>query len=381
MHTLRTSLLGALVLCIVGAGGGLVWNHFNPAGVPLTTQTPTGDPDDPASSPYWSAAKLPAEKKISLADARDLLRDGRVFFIDARAPEDYAKRRIAGAYNVYQKKFAEHSAELLNVLRTVAPPDREAFPTGYPVVTYCDNHTCDMAAIVLENLKAVGIQNVRCLFMGLDGWVRAKHPVAELENGKLVEKRGDAVRQLAEPPVPVTPITWLVVWMALPFVIAALLTSWLWRRRRAAAWFGLVSRLAIGALFIAASWFKLTGPEDFGQMVSCYDLVPRSVLPAFVVTLPAIELLAGVLLILGLFTRAAATVLIAMLVGFMVAIFSLLARNLGCSCGCFPVPYPASWTRIYEDAAFLLPAILAWAFGARTGLDALRRRRRDVNEA
>jgi hypothetical protein len=53
------------------------------------------------------------------------------------------------------------------------------------------------------------------------------------------------------------------------------------------------------------------------------------------ITLPWIEIVAGVFLVLGIWMRASAILLSALTLVFMVAIGSALARGLDIDCGCF----------------------------------------------
>ena len=60
-----------------------------------------------------------------------------------------------------------------------------------------------------------------------------------------------------------------------------------------------------------------------------------SATPNHAITLPWIEIVAGVLLVIGLWARAAAFMCVGMNVVFIIAIISALRRGLDISCGCF----------------------------------------------
>jgi len=100
----------------------------------------------------------------------------------------------------------------------------------------------------------------------------------------------------------------------------------------------LILRLLLGALFVVASTMKMRSPQDFALSVKAFKIFPEAgdhlvMLTTFWV--PWLELTAGVLVLLGLWTRAAAVVLGALLIVFLVGIVSVLARGLDVDCGCF----------------------------------------------
>lgn len=100
----------------------------------------------------------------------------------------------------------------------------------------------------------------------------------------------------------------------------------------------LVVRLVLGGLFVFAASLKLAHPQDFANSVLAFKVFPPAAdhlnhLVTFVV--PWTEMLCGVLLILGLWTRSAALVLALLLGVFLGGILSVLVRKLDVSCGCF----------------------------------------------
>ncbi len=98
---------------------------------------------------------------------------------------------------------------------------------------------------------------------------------------------------------------------------------------------GLLSRWAVGAIFIYASLDKLAHPDAFAQAIANYRLVPMALLHPFAWFLPVLEVVAGAALILGWQRRGAAVLTAGMTVMFIVAIALALARGLDISCGCF----------------------------------------------
>lgn len=99
--------------------------------------------------------------------------------------------------------------------------------------------------------------------------------------------------------------------------------------------FVLVLRLFLGALFVFSASDKVLEPEKFAIAVRGYELLPVALTNAFSLVLAWSELLSGILLILGLYTRQAAAAVLLMLVMFVGAIATAIVRGLVIDCGCF----------------------------------------------
>jgi hypothetical protein len=120
-------------------------------------------------------------------------------------------------------------------------------------------------------------------------------------------------------------------------------------------------RVLLGALFVFAAAMKLRDPQGFAFSVKAFDLFPADAehavkLIAFAV--PWTELLIGLLLIAGLWTRAASLMLSLMLLAFIGGIVSVLARHLNVSCGCFgrfevPCTGPISTCHVVRNLVLL----------------------------
>ncbi|MCX5689897.1 MAG: DoxX family membrane protein [Planctomycetota bacterium] len=129
--------------------------------------------------------------------------------------------------------------------------------------------------------------------------------------------------------------------------------------------FTFILRLVLGGLFVFAAVMKLQDIQGFAFSVKAFELFPASAdhapkLLAFVV--PWTELLVGLLLILGLWTRAASMLLALILIGFIAGIISVLARDLNVSCGCFgrfekPCTGPISSCHIVRNCVLLLATL------------------------
>ena len=98
----------------------------------------------------------------------------------------------------------------------------------------------------------------------------------------------------------------------------------------------LVGRFYLGWVFIYAAWGKIVDPYSFAMAIATYDMLPLDMINLMAIALPWLELITGVLLVVGFQTRVMALLVGGMMVMFLVAIVSALARGLSLeSCGCF----------------------------------------------
>lgn len=100
-------------------------------------------------------------------------------------------------------------------------------------------------------------------------------------------------------------------------------------------WVCLLLRIFLGILFIYAGWLKLFDMHAFMKDIGHYRLLPHILLPVTAIILPAIEIVTGLCLILGLFFDGALAITTGLIVVFLIAIESALLRKLDIYCGCF----------------------------------------------
>jgi uncharacterized membrane protein YphA (DoxX/SURF4 family) len=92
-------------------------------------------------------------------------------------------------------------------------------------------------------------------------------------------------------------------------------------------------RLVLAGIFIYAGVVKLLGPKAFAHALAQYDLVPEGLLPLVAIGLPALEVLAGLGLILEV--RGSLTIIGVLLLIFLVILGYAVWQNLDIDCGCF----------------------------------------------
>jgi uncharacterized membrane protein YphA (DoxX/SURF4 family) len=146
---------------------------------------------------------------------------------------------------------------------------------------------------------------------------------------------------------------------------------------------GVPLRMVLGIVFVWASLYKIAEPREFAMSIALYDMLPLSLVNLLAITLPVVELATGVTLILGLWTRASALVVNAMLLMFIGAIgYVVFVRGKAeFGCGCFsPAAEEAgkelATDTLWRDVAYLLVGVYVMIFDdGAVGIDGLRRRR------
>jgi uncharacterized membrane protein YphA (DoxX/SURF4 family) len=121
-------------------------------------------------------------------------------------------------------------------------------------------------------------------------------------------------------------------------------------------WLALACRVIVGLVFIYASLDKIAHPAEFARIVNNYRLLPHELINLAAILLPWIELGAGLLLLLGLFSRGSSLIISVMLVIFIAAISYNLARGLDFNCGCFSTGSDGmviGWTKIGQNVILL----------------------------
>ncbi len=147
----------------------------------------------------------------------------------------------------------------------------------------------------------------------------------------------------------------------------------------------LAARVTLGGVFLFAAYTKLSDPLQFALAIEKFKLTTPGdhdhlvKLAAFAI--PWTEALCGVALILGLWTRAGALLLVALLGFFIYAILGVLARGETFKCSCFGrlrlfCPEELSRCNIWQNAGLiavgLVPPVLG---GGRFSLDRVFGRR------
>ena len=152
----------------------------------------------------------------------------------------------------------------------------------------------------------------------------------------------------------------------------------------------LALRVVLAGLFLFSAWQKIkggnppepSGPQTFALSVRAFEILPDALIPYTASAVAWTELLCAIALLLGLWTRAAATIMLAAVTSFTIAVISVILRGLPITCGCFGkfklfCTGPVSWCKVGENSVFLLALAAVIVLGAgRFGVDAMLHARR-----
>jgi len=151
--------------------------------------------------------------------------------------------------------------------------------------------------------------------------------------------------------------------------------SFLWHPAGAVA-----ARLGVGTVLVYAGLHKMGHAGELARIVYAYRLVHLEMVNLVAMILPWLEMLAGILLVLGLLRRSSALVACALFGLFAAAVGLALFRGIDVLCGCFslvPGGERIGWGVLLRDGALAVvsacliahPSDVAAldAFGSRPG--------------
>jgi putative oxidoreductase len=125
----------------------------------------------------------------------------------------------------------------------------------------------------------------------------------------------------------------------------------------------LAARLATAGVFLAAALAKLPDMAAFAVDMANYRVLPPPLVPWAASTLVGVEILAGLALLAGIWSRAAALLASALLGLFVLGVAQAMLRGIDLACGCFGGDARATWMTVLRDVGLLLPALAVAAFG------------------
>ena len=150
--------LEVAVICLLGAGLSVAMNMAREEPLPWVA--------DFAALDRREALRRGLET-IDVHGAMTMLGKPGVVFIDARTPEEFSLRRVAGAKNLPQEAMYD-DLEAAAMSLGLSTEDR--------LLVYCGNMLCDKSKELAEALRTAGFPYVTVVPDGLDGWLAAGGP-------------------------------------------------------------------------------------------------------------------------------------------------------------------------------------------------------------
>jgi uncharacterized membrane protein YphA (DoxX/SURF4 family) len=147
--------------------------------------------------------------------------------------------------------------------------------------------------------------------------------------------------------------------------------------RRVIIWIG---RLVLGGIFVYAGFSKLLLPNthlwpmfvlkfslsmnlaSFAQQVESYKMISPEASQAVAHILPFVEIVLGLLLLIGWRLRIWATAITVIMVGFLAVVTRAYLLHMDINCGCFGTPEKLTGMTVVRDGAFTALALLTTIF-------------------
>jgi len=128
-------------------------------------------------------------------------------------------------------------------------------------------------------------------------------------------------------------------------------------------------RVLLGGLFVYAGVVKALDPAGFAGEIANYQILPYRLNFLVATTLPYVELLAGLLLVINRKVRPATVVIGGLNLVFIVALSSLLIRGLDIDCGCFrPGVHTSVQEALWRDAGLMVLVIVTFIGSGRRSI-------------
>ncbi|MEJ2658165.1 MAG: MauE/DoxX family redox-associated membrane protein [Desulfobacterales bacterium] len=134
-------------------------------------------------------------------------------------------------------------------------------------------------------------------------------------------------------------------------------------------WIEIAFRWTLGVTFIYASYYKIMSPMDFAKIIYGYNLFPEFLINLIAIILPFVELIAGIFLLLGIYSRSAALIINGLLLSFILILTINIIRGHEFDCGCFSADKTGSPVMmVARDGIYLLMGLQVLLFnGIRKG--------------
>ena len=138
-------------------------------------------------------------------------------------------------------------------------------------------------------------------------------------------------------------------------------------------------RVVLGGVFMYAASNKLMGIQSFAEAIKGFRILDAQIHPELIImaafVIPWFELLAGLMLVLGLRTRSAAMGIGLLLLVFIAGLLHVINSGIDADCSCFGdqnllCGASVGWCQVIRNLILLVPAsYLLWRGGGVVSLD------------
>jgi putative oxidoreductase len=306
----------------------LVFNIYNDNQIPLV----------------YRANKVAGVEEIPLKKAVELYNNNQAIFVDARKSNFFEQAHIKGSMNLPLIFFDLQYPMFQFMLNEKKVTQDE------PLIVY-GGTTSRRFDMELANLLAE--KNHRKVYI-LAGDYQAWKEAFPLE-----EHKGKEVSAM---PLGFSGfIEWVPVGIFLLILIPPV---------RRSPYLSAICRIILGVIFVDFALSKVMRPAVFALNVVDYAIMPAWAVNLWALFLPWAELMAGLFLILGIRTRAAATVIGGMNVIFIVGLVKVIMQGLPITCGCVgEAGEPVTWWKVLKNTGMLVMAVQIYFYDRLFVLD------------
>ncbi|MGO9621905.1 MAG: MauE/DoxX family redox-associated membrane protein [Desulfobaccales bacterium] len=305
----------------------LVVNIYNDNGIPLIYG--------------WGQKNTIPE--IGLDQALQMYQKNEAIFVDARKSAFFSQQHIKGAMNLPQIMF-----DLMNPMFQYMVAQTEG-GKDKPFIVYGGSFSRRFDVELARLLKGKGTRQVMVL-RDYQGW-RKVFPLEEKEP-----------LEIAAAPLGLAgAIEWVPVGIFLLILIPPI-----WRSPH----LSIACRVLLGLIFMSYALSKIMRPAVFALNTVDYGMMPSCLVDLWALALPWAELVVGMFLLLGIRTRAAATLIAAMDLIFIVGLVYAIHLHLPISCGCVgEVGEPVTWWKVLKNTGMLVMTIQIFLYDRFLVLD------------
>ncbi len=294
---------------------GVVFNLYNDNKIPL----------------IYGWGEKDTVPEISLKQAREEFQKNQAIFVDARKSAFFDQRHIKGAMNL--------PLILTDLMYPMFQFTLEQTPGAKDktIIVYGGSFSRRFDVELARFLMHKGIGKVAVL-RDYGGWEKA-FPVVEKP-----PKEGASIS---------LGLAGLLEWLPVGIFFLILIPP-----IRRSPYLAVAGRLLLGAIFVAFALSKILRPAVFALNTVDYGMMPSWGVNLWALALPWAELVVGLFLVLGIRTRAAATLIGAMNVIFIVGLVNAILHHLPINCGCVgEVGEPVNWLKVLKNTGMLVMCV------------------------
>jgi putative oxidoreductase len=307
----------------------LVFNVYNDNQIPLV----------------YSAGPIAGVETISLQEAVKLYRQDQAIFVDARKGNFYDQAHIKGSMNLPVLFFdLQYPMFEFMLQQKQVPKDEPLVVYGGTISRRFDKELAEL--LVEKSDRKIMVLSDR----DYQDWKQAF---------PLVEHKGKEVSAM---PLGFSGyIEWIPVGIFLLILIPPV---------RRSPYLSAICRIILGVIFIDFALSKIMRPAVFALNVVDYDMMPSWGVNLWALVLPWAELVAGLFLILGIRTRASASVIGVMNIIFIAGLVKVIVQGLPITCGCVgEAGEPVTWWKVLKNTGMLVMALQVFFYDRLFVLD------------